>query len=124
MRNCSVGWWVSEGSCCGCWFGEGGVLPLFRTARHSSSERESGCDMFADAEVELLLLKREPRNGMDGIDRIKSVFAVGGASVRCANGAYRAVALLRSVNVRMMEEKGGRRMERNLGICSLWLAGV
>jgi len=41
-------------------------LPLSRTACHSSFERWSGYDIFSEAGVDEL--KRDPRNGIDGID--------------------------------------------------------
>jgi hypothetical protein len=41
-------------------------IPLFRTACHSPSERWSGYVILAEAGVEL---KRDPKNGIDGIDR-------------------------------------------------------
>ena len=50
----------------GTWCARARELPLFKTACHSWSDLLSLYVILAEAGVEL---KREPKNGMDGIDR-------------------------------------------------------
>lgn len=79
-----------------------GQIPLFSTARHSSSLLWSGYDIL----LELEELKRLPKNGMVGID-LKV------AGLRCSDWCAEARTLVKPAKVykeRMNVEKGGRRM--------------
>lgn len=70
-----------------------GMLPLFNTALHSSSDLESGCDIFCEAEVDVP--KKEPRKGIDGIDfRTKARWIGAMLELPRGSGWSRAVALL------------------------------
>lgn len=81
-----------------------GYIPLFRTARHSSSVRWSGYDIL----LELDELKRLPKKGIVGMDLKVS-------GLRLSDGRAEARALVKLEKVyseRRKVEKGGSRMKK------------
>lgn len=79
--------------------------PLFSTALHSSSDFWTGYDMS----LLVLLLKREPRNGIAGADR-SAVVLYDGPMLRDGRKA-RLAAFDKAEKLRRMVGREGKRMK-------------
>lgn len=83
-RNCSrspLAWWIDDAE-----WKDGEDIPLLRTARHSSLDFSTGNDILEESDE----LKRDPRNGMVGID-LRIVARVSGCKARFGVGSRRLV---------------------------------